>query len=37
VEEAASSGYINDDQRGSLDGWRRDQFGWGDKHGFPKE
>ncbi len=33
---ARESGSFTDDELALLDEWRRDPFGWGEKHGFPK-
>lgn len=36
LDAAVEQGYIDSGQLGLLREWRRDPFGWGAKHGFPK-
>lgn len=37
LERAKKAEYITGSQFDILAGWRKDPFGWGEKHGFPKE
>ncbi len=37
LEAAKAQRYINAEQQGMLGEWRADPFGWGEKHGFPKD
>ena len=37
LEVAIKKEYINSEQQALLEDWRKDPFGWGQKHGFPKE
>jgi len=37
LETARIGGFLSDDQIALLAAWREDPFGWGEKHGFPKE
>jgi orotate phosphoribosyltransferase len=36
LEVAKSGGFLEGDQISLLEEWRKDPFGWGEKHGFPK-
>ncbi len=36
LEVAKTGGFLSEDQIALLAEWRKDPFGWGDKHGFPK-
>ena len=36
LETAKSGGFLTEDQIALLAEWRKDPFGWGEKHGFPK-
>jgi orotate phosphoribosyltransferase len=36
LDVARTGGFLSSDQIALLEGWRRDPFGWGEKHGFPK-
>ena len=36
LDVAGSGGFLADDQVALLAEWRKDPFGWGEKHGFPK-
>jgi len=37
IERAEKTGYVNAEEAKILSSWRLDPFGWGEKHGFPKE
>ena len=36
LEVARSGGFLSGDQISLLEEWRKDPFGWGERHGFPK-
>ena len=36
LDVARSGGFLSEEQVSLLTDWRRDPFGWGEKHGFPK-
>ena len=36
LETARSGGFLSDEQISLLENWRKDPFGWGEAHGFPK-
>ena len=36
LETAKAGGFLTEDQIVLLAEWRKDPFGWGEKHGFPK-
>jgi len=36
LETAKAGGFLSEDQIALLAEWRKDPFGWGEKHGFPK-
>jgi len=36
LETARGGGFLSTDQIALLEEWRRDPFGWGEKHGFPR-
>jgi orotate phosphoribosyltransferase len=36
LEVAQSGGFLSPDQIALLAEWRKDPFGWGERHGFPK-